>query len=230
MTGKVALAARLLLRRAAPPALVVIASGRVRRSGAVPALAALAAWTVTEALAEDQSANQAAASSAEDRGTRAAVLAAHLLAWWAPLGEAARYPRGRSVTATAAGLAMLGAGATLRVAAVRTLGARFTAHVRVTTGQPVCDRGPYRLIRHPSYAGLFLLNVGAAVACRSWRAAGLVAVATTASVAWRVRVEERALARVLGEPYHEYCARTPRWLPRLSSHESTTVQDRGGPC
>jgi len=206
--------ARVFLTRAVPPAAAVLAVPRLRRLDVGLPLTGLVGWTLCEVLAEHELANRAASGSTQDRRTRHGLVGVHLLSWWAPLAATALRPTRRSRAALLLGAAMLAGGAAMRIVAVRTLGEFFTAHVRVTDDQRVCDRGVYAVVRHPSYTGLFLLNVAPAISVGAWRVAASVAAATAASIGARVAVEERSLVAVLGESYREYRARVPRWLPR----------------
>jgi protein-S-isoprenylcysteine O-methyltransferase Ste14 len=73
--------------------------------------------------------------------------------------------------------------------------------------------GPYGWTRNPMYAGHLAFLAGLALTTRSPVAVGLLAW----HVRWlaeRVRADERRLRRHFGPTYVEYCARTPRWLPR----------------
>ena len=72
-------------------------------------------------------------------------------------------------TAFVAGICCVIAGAALRPIRGRDLGAvfhRVCGHPEAA--QPVIDRGPYRLIRHPAYAGLLLSLTGFALALGIW--------------------------------------------------------------
>jgi protein-S-isoprenylcysteine O-methyltransferase Ste14 len=201
-----------------PPLAAALMRPGTRRPDVLLPLLALSAWTAAEALAEDDAANLAAARGQhQDRGTRYAMVGAHLLAWWLPLLNAPRRHRWPSGPAT--GVALILAGGGLRVLAIRTLGSRFTGHVRTVPQQPVCDHGPYALVRHPSYLGLLGLNAGPALSRGAWPAALGAAAATMAANACRVRVEEQALLTQLGQPYADYAARTPRFVPRLRARD-----------
>ena len=52
-----------------------------------------------------------------------------------------------------AGVVVMWLGLALRVWAIAALGRSFRSTVEVEPGQPVVSTGPYRWIRHPSYAG-----------------------------------------------------------------------------
>jgi protein-S-isoprenylcysteine O-methyltransferase Ste14 len=54
------------------------------------------------------------------------------------------------------GLGIFWCGIALRLWSFRTLGRYFTVTVQTSGDQPVITSGPYRAIRHPSYAGILL--------------------------------------------------------------------------
>ena len=61
------------------------------------------------------------------------------------------------------GLALAIAGAGIRVACFRTLDRFFTFEVTLKEGHQLCTRGPYSVVRHPSYTGWILQTVGIAL-------------------------------------------------------------------
>jgi protein-S-isoprenylcysteine O-methyltransferase Ste14 len=111
-----------------------------------------------------------------------------------------------------AGISIALIGIALRWIAVVTLGRSFTMRVVVRPGQSVVERGPYRLIRHPSYAGAMLTVLGVLLCSTNWLALACFLVAVP-GVAYRIAVEERALVKTIGEPYREYMSRTKRLVP-----------------
>ena len=95
------------------------------------------------------------------------------------------------------------------------LGRYFTLVVGTSEGQPVVDRGPYRVLRHPSYSGLLVAFLGGGLMRGNWvGAAGSAAVLAVALV-YRIRVEERALDAALGNAYRDFAARRARLVPFL---------------
>jgi protein-S-isoprenylcysteine O-methyltransferase Ste14 len=85
----------------------------------------------------------------------------------------------------------------------------------MSQGMPerLVEDGPYRWTRNPMYAGHLAFLAGLALSTRSPVAAGLLGW----HVRWfgdRVGKDEQRLAERFGAAYDEYCARTPRWLPR----------------
>ena len=99
------------------------------------------------------------------------------------------------------------------------LGRYFTIVVKTSEDQPVVDRGPYRVLRHPSYTGLLLAFGGFGVMLGNWvSTAGSVVLAFIALV-YRLRIEERALNAALGTRYRDFAASRARLVP-LSGSQS----------
>jgi protein-S-isoprenylcysteine O-methyltransferase Ste14 len=113
------------------------------------------------------------------------------------------------------GLALMCAGIALRQWAIVLLGQFFTVDVRVHAEQPVVERGPYRWLRHPAYAGVIVTFLGIGLALGNWAALALLAVVPTAGLVVRIRAEERALLDGLGEPYRRFTASRARLIPGI---------------
>ena len=111
------------------------------------------------------------------------------------------------------GLIAILLGVALRWYAIRVLGGYFTRDVAVTRDQPVVMDGPYRLIRHPAYSGTFLTMLGVGLAMTNW--ASLVALLGCVFLGhfYRIRIEEKALIRTIGQPYIQYMLHTKRFIP-----------------
>ncbi len=110
------------------------------------------------------------------------------------------------------GLALLTLGGVLRLAAVYVLGRRFTGLVAIQEGHRLQTGGLYRLIRHPSYAGLLLYMAGYVLVFRCWLGLLLVA-GTLAVLIARMDAEEALLEGEFGEEYASYKRRTWRLVP-----------------
>jgi protein-S-isoprenylcysteine O-methyltransferase Ste14 len=111
------------------------------------------------------------------------------------------------------GIGLMLAGVAFRWWAIATLGKFFTFDVAVQSSQSVIETGPYRYIRHPSYSGALMTQVGIGLALGNW--AGLLALLVCMAIAYsyRISVEESALLAALGEPYRQYMSRTRRIIP-----------------
>jgi protein-S-isoprenylcysteine O-methyltransferase Ste14 len=107
------------------------------------------------------------------------------------------------------------AGIGFRLWSIRTLGRFFRGVVHVQAGHEVIQHGPYRLLRHPSYAGALLAVLGFSIIFDN--AVSIVAFVGCALVGilYRIRVEERVLRAQLGQAYGDYAARTRRLVPGL---------------
>lgn len=121
----------------------------------------------------------------------------------------------------------MGAGLALRTWAVATLGGWFTLRVGVRPAQRLVQEGPYRLIRHPSYAGALLAFGASPILLRAWVAAALGAVALFVAFRRRIRHEERVLAAGL-PGYRAYMAGTGALFPRLGPARRLTLGRHGG--
>jgi protein-S-isoprenylcysteine O-methyltransferase Ste14 len=78
--------------------------------------------------------------------------------------------------------------------------------IEVGKEQNVISTGPYRLVRHPMYAGAILLLVGIPLALgSSWGL--LICVPMVAVIVWRLIAEEKYLSKNL-PGYLEYCGKT----------------------
>jgi protein-S-isoprenylcysteine O-methyltransferase Ste14 len=76
-------------------------------------------------------------------------------------------------------------------------------------------RGPYRYVRNPMITGVATILAGQALFFRSWGIALELAVFVLVNALYFPFVEEPGLRRRFGAEYEEYCARVPRWLPRV---------------
>ena len=146
------------------------------------------------------------------RQVRMAVLVGALLAF-----VAARVAPGAAIGPTAVvawiGLCLLWCGIALRLWSFRTLGRYFTFTVQTSSDQPVITAGPYRVIRHPSYAGILLAVVGLGLLIGNWLSLVVLTAGSVCGVVLRIGVEERALLQDLGDGYRDYAATHQRLVP-----------------
>jgi protein-S-isoprenylcysteine O-methyltransferase len=112
-------------------------------------------------------------------------------------------------------LVLMVVGLSVRWWSVVVLGRYFTTDVSVQAQQPVIRTGPYRLVRHPAYAGALLAFTGLGVLMHNWFSLAVLLIPVTAAMVSRILVEERALLATIGKPYAEYCRQTKRLIPGL---------------
>jgi len=120
---------------------------------------------------------------------------------------------GLSPVMLAVGLGLMWAGIGLRWWSFRTLGRYFTFSVMTSADQPVIMSGPYRLLRHPSYAGMALSLVGVGVTFGNWLSVAALVVFAMIGFLYRIRVEEEALFAALGDTYAAYASQRKRIIP-----------------
>jgi protein-S-isoprenylcysteine O-methyltransferase Ste14 len=176
-------------------------------------------WLTLELVLLLRDRARARGGTTDDRGTRvlnfvlvlAAVVAADVTA--AVAGP--QSPLRMAGWTVAAGLVIAWLGLVLRLWAIIVLGRSFRTTVEVDAGQSVVTRGPYRWVRHPSYTGLLLIAAGIGLAGGTWPGLVVCLVLPTAAMLLRIRVEEAALTRVLGDPYRAYQSHTKRLIPGL---------------
>ena len=125
--------------------------------------------------------------------------------------RAAALPHGRMFAS--AGVVLFVAGLILRWWAIITLGRFFTVDVTIEKDHELVERGPFRIVRHPSYTGVLLAFVGLALSLGNWAALLVILIPIGAAFIHRMNVEEDALSRALGARYAEYMKRTKRLVP-----------------
>ena len=76
-------------------------------------------------------------------------------------------------------------------------------------------RGPYRVLRHPSYTGALLTVIGFGIGTGSWAAALVAIVPITFAFLYRIRIEERVLADAFPDAWPGYVRETRRLIPFL---------------
>lgn len=82
----------------------------------------------------------------------------------------------------------------LRLWIVLSLGPYWTTRVITLADVPLVRRGPYRVLRHPNYVVVAAEIVVLPLVFGAWHIALVFSLLNLALLAWRIRVEERALA------------------------------------
>jgi protein-S-isoprenylcysteine O-methyltransferase Ste14 len=113
------------------------------------------------------------------------------------------------------GIFLMLLGILVRQWAIAVLGRFFSLTVRVAEDHRVVEKGPYRLVRHPSYTGILITFIGLSLAVQSWGALLVLLGIFSLSFGYRMKVEEKALLSELGQDYASYMKRTKRLIPYL---------------
>ena len=113
------------------------------------------------------------------------------------------------------GVAVTYAGVGLRYWAIRTLGRFFQFVIAIQDGHRVVTSGPYRFVRHPSYTGLIMVQLGIGIALANSLSLVLCLTVPMLALVPRIRREESALLGELGTEYTAYAAKTKRLIPKV---------------
>ena len=113
----------------------------------------------------------------------------------------------------AVGIAVLLTGLALRQWSHRALGKFHQALVTIQEDHDLVTSGPYRIVRHPMYAGSAVAFLGVGLALGTWPGLMVVFLGTLPALVRRIGVEERALEQALGEAHAFYAADRARMLP-----------------
>jgi protein-S-isoprenylcysteine O-methyltransferase Ste14 len=95
------------------------------------------------------------------------------------------------------------------------MGKNYSGHVSVKSGQTLVQSGPYRLIRHPAYAGYMLMAVGISLGYSSLAGLASILVLLLPGLIYRMKVEERLLTQYFGEAYRQYAVKVKRIIPGI---------------
>ena len=102
-------------------------------------------------------------------------------------------------------------------------GLRIWAAGHLVKGREVTMSGPYRLLRHPLYAGSAVIGVGFVVAAGSPLVAGVVLGYLAVMTAAAIRLEEATLRADFGDTYARYAAGECSAPPRRFSPRRAIV-------
>lgn len=156
----------------------------------------------------------------ESRVSRLLHILPLLLAGWLLAASHARLPLlgqhwlAPSLWTFWTGIAITLTGIGLTVWARVHLGRNWSGLVTVKADHQLIMTGPYRLMRHPIYAGLLLGFAGSALARTN--VAGLLALALVLWALWRkLRLEERWMNEQFGSHYQDYSERVSALVPHL---------------
>jgi protein-S-isoprenylcysteine O-methyltransferase Ste14 len=182
-------------------------------------LASFLIWRVMEVIVDIRTFQRLRADvQRQDKGSYIVLICLIILGFLLSILLALKVP---ATTITSAsdiffwlGIVLMYAGMTLRLYAIIVLGRSFTTRVAIARDQAVIETGPYRLIRHPSYTGILIILLGLGLSLTgNWLSLLVIMGCTLIGFSYRIRVEEHALQKHLGQRYQEYMQRTKRLIP-----------------
>ena len=113
------------------------------------------------------------------------------------------------------GTIVMALGFILRHWSIIVLGKYFRTTIELEKGQKVIQKGPYKYVRHPSYAGIILFFIGYGLLSENWLSLAVAVCLPTISLVYRIQIEEIALAEGLGAEYTAYQRKTKKLVPGI---------------
>ena len=98
-------------------------------------------------------------------------------------------------------------------AAVRTLGKQWSLQARVLEHHELIRRGPYRIVRHPIYTGMFGMLIVSSMAHGHWLGLIIASFVYYLGTVMRIKSEEKLLREQFGSEYDDYTREVPAFIP-----------------
>ena len=111
------------------------------------------------------------------------------------------------------GLILFLSAVSFRLLAIYTLGRHYSHRVRIIKDHSIIQNGPYRLVRHPAYTGMFLAHFGFVLFFFNWFGVACLFCFLLPAIIFRILHEEKALMSVKG--YREYSSNVKRLIPAI---------------
>lgn len=151
-----------------------------------------------------------------DRGTRTILVSGSWVGLIVAILARELFPSANAPNSTlwhSLGCIIIVFGAVLRIVSVDSL--KLAAHrvVYADSSISLVTTGPYRVIRHPAYAGGLLILAGIGVLSANFVGAAACVLLPFLSRLPRIHTEERILEQVHGDAYREYALRVKRMIP-----------------
>jgi protein-S-isoprenylcysteine O-methyltransferase Ste14 len=100
------------------------------------------------------------------------------------------------------GLILMVFGIIIRQWSIALLGRFFSVNVGIQKGQKVVKKGPYKLVRHPSYTGLLLTVIGIGLGLQSLGAVIIMILGFSFTFGYRIHIEEKLLiSKLMGSMF-----------------------------
>ncbi|MHC1755104.1 MAG: protein-S-isoprenylcysteine O-methyltransferase [Methanosarcina sp.] len=98
----------------------------------------------------------------------------------------------------------------------RALGRNWSPILEIRRGHTLVTGGPYRFIRHPMYAAIFLIGTGVSLLAANWVVSLSYMLPVIFMYLIRVSDEEEMMRGQFGDEYRDYMRKTGRLVPKLS--------------
>ncbi len=157
--------------------------------------------------------------SLEERGDRSfwLILPGMLAIFFLPPLEYLYLPAllPRTIWMQIIGMALLVMGLALRIWARTAIQGQYSGHVQIAQKQELIRGGPYRCIRHPAYAGYFLMALGICLGYSSVLGLAAIPILMLPGFAFRMDVEDKLLLQSFGDEFRAYAGSTKRIIPGI---------------
>lgn len=117
----------------------------------------------------------------------------------------------------APGLLLMVLGAVVNLLGRRVLAENWSDHVRIYADHELIQTGPFRYMRHPLYASLIWIFIGASVSYCNPLALLETLLIFLPAMHYRASLEEKALCAQFGAAYSAYCDGVFRFFPWRSA-------------
>jgi protein-S-isoprenylcysteine O-methyltransferase Ste14 len=107
------------------------------------------------------------------------------------------------------------AGDLLFVWAHRTLGRNWSPILEIRKGHTLVTNDPYRFVRHPMYAAIFIIGVGISLLSSNWLVSLSYMVPVITMYLVRISDEEKMMIEEFGSEYVKYTKKTGRIIPKI---------------
>jgi protein-S-isoprenylcysteine O-methyltransferase Ste14 len=114
---------------------------------------------------------------------------------------------------TALGFLLYLFGLMIRWISITQLKKAFTVDVAINKEHELKTNGLYKIVRHPSYLGLFLIFTGLAVSMNSILSILVISLPVFLVILYRIYVEETVLSEEFGDKYRDYKKTTRKIIP-----------------
>lgn len=113
------------------------------------------------------------------------------------------------------GAGLIFAGDLLFIWSHKALGSNWSPILEIRKGHTLVTDGPYKFIRHPMYAAIFLIGIGVSLLSANWIVALSYMMPTASLYLVRVSNEEEMMIGQFGDEYRPFMTRTGRLIPKL---------------
>lgn len=113
------------------------------------------------------------------------------------------------------GAGLIFAGDLLFIWSHRALGRNWSPVLEIRKGHILVTSGPYKFIRHPMYAAIFIIGIGISLFSSNWIVALSYMLPVIFMYLIRIADEEKMMIEKFGDEYRAYMIRTGRLIPKL---------------